>query len=44
MTKGRAFKELDAVIAWHPNQRNRLSVGTMTALESARFHFRGLTA
>jgi aminobenzoyl-glutamate utilization protein B len=44
MARGGAFKELDAVIAWHPNQKNRLSVGTATALESARFHFKGVTA
>lgn len=44
MARGGAFKEMDLVMAWHPATRNGVSLGTMTGLNSARFHFKGRTA
>lgn len=44
MAHGGAFKELDLSIAWHPGTRNMITTGTMTAVNSAKFHFKGVTA
>lgn len=44
MARGGAFRELDAAAAWHPASRNVLTTGSMTAMNSAKFHFRGVTA
>lgn len=44
MARGGAFKELDMVMAWHPSARNTITTGTMTGMNSAKFHFKGITA
>lgn len=44
MARGGAFKEMDIMMAWHPGTRNEVNLGRMTALNSARFHFKGRTA
>lgn len=44
MARGGAFTELDAVLAWHPGCRNHVTMGRMTALNTAKFHFKGVTA
>ena len=44
MARGGAFKELDMAFAWHPGADNQLTNGAMTALNSAKFHFKGKTA
>jgi len=44
MARDGAFRELDCAIAWHPGSRNSLTSGTMTALNTVRFHFTGVTA
>lgn len=44
MARGGAFKELDIALAWHPAGTNWFSTGSMTACNSAIFHFKGITA
>lgn len=44
MARAGAFRDLDAVIAWHPGTRNATTTGSMTATNSAKFHFKGVTA
>ena len=44
MARGGAFTELDAAFSWHGATANSLSTGTMTGLNSAVFHFKGITA
>jgi len=44
MARGGAFKDLDIVMAWHPSTRNSVSTGTLTGMNSAKFHFKGKTA
>lgn len=44
MARGGAFKELDIVFAWHPGTRNMISTGALTAMNSVKFHFQGVTA
>ncbi len=44
MARGGAFKELDCAIAFHPGAMNTVSIGTMTGLNSVKFHFKGRTA
>ncbi|NLY35885.1 MAG: amidohydrolase [Tissierellia bacterium] len=44
MARGGAFREMDVMMAWHPSTRNEVSLGTMTGLNSVRFHFKGRTA
>lgn len=44
MARGGAFTEIDIAIAWHPGITNELTLGTMTGLNSAKFHFKGRTA
>jgi len=44
MARGGAFKELDISLAWHPASVNLITMGRMTALNSVKFHFKGITA
>ncbi len=44
MARGGAFRDLDIVMAWHPGTRNEVSIGKLTAMNSAKFHFKGKTA
>lgn len=44
MARGGGFNEIDMSIAWHPGTRNSITTGTMTALNSAKFHFYGRTS
>lgn len=44
MARAGAFKELDAAISWHPSNFNMAMYGPNTALNSAKFHFKGKTA
>ncbi|MBR0131396.1 MAG: amidohydrolase [Firmicutes bacterium] len=44
MARGGAFKELDLAIAYHPGNNTSTSIGVMTGLNSAIFHFKGKTA
>lgn len=44
MARGGAFRELDAAIAWHPSTQNIVSLGTMSGINSATFHFKGVTS
>lgn len=47
MARGGAFRELDAAICYHPATKDfvvRGKLGSSNALNSARFHFHGVTA
>ena len=44
MARGGAFKELDLAFSWHGGALNEVSYGTMTGLNSAKFHFTGRTS
>ena len=44
MARGGAFDGIDMCIAWHPSNGDRISIGTQTALNTAKFHFKGRTA
>lgn len=44
MARNGAFTDLDIALAWHGGTRNSVNVGTMTGLNSAVFHFHGVTA
>ncbi len=44
MARGGAFRDLDLAIAWHGGKNNGLTIGTSTGLNSAVFHFHGVTA
>lgn len=44
MARGGAFKELDVSFAWHPGASNNITTGRMAAMNTARFHFKGITA
>lgn len=44
MARGGAFKDLDISFAWHPGTSNIVMRGTMTALNSFKFNFTGITA
>lgn len=44
MARNGAFRDLDMSMAFHPGTENGLSTGTSTALNSAIFHFHGITA
>lgn len=44
MAREGAFTDLDVAFSWHGSSSNNLSVGTMTGLNSAIFHFTGVTA
>lgn len=44
MARNGAFTDLDIALAWHGSTKNVINVGTMTGLNSAVFHFHGITA
>ena len=44
MAREGAFTDLDAAFSWHGATTNHLTTGTMTGLNSAVFHFHGITA
>lgn len=44
MARNGAFTDLDVALAWHGSTHNSVNVGTMTGLNSAVFHFHGITA
>ena len=44
MAREGAFKDIDCAFAWHGSSVNVVSMGTMTGLNSAIFHFKGRTA
>ncbi len=44
MARNGAFRDLDLAFAWHPYFSNYISDGTQTAMNSAKFHFKGVTA
>ncbi|HHX69496.1 MAG TPA: amidohydrolase [Gallicola sp.] len=44
MARGGAFTDLDVAFAWHPGTSNIVLRGVMTASNSFKFHFKGITA
>ncbi|MCL2339602.1 MAG: amidohydrolase, partial [Actinomycetia bacterium] len=44
MARGGAFTDLDCVVDFHPASTNVVSMGRSTAVYSANFHFKGITA
>jgi aminobenzoyl-glutamate utilization protein B len=44
MVRGGLFDDVDAVLAWHPGDRNDASPSTNLANKSAKFRFRGVSA
>lgn len=44
MARGGAFRDLDISMAWHPWASNYMTTGTMTGINTAKFHFKGQTA
>ena len=44
MARNGAFRDLDLVFSWHPFYNNYISAGIETAVNSAKFHFKGVTA
>ncbi len=44
MAREGAFRELDLSFAWHPGASNMVSLGSMAAMNTAKFHFKGITA
>ncbi len=44
MVRGGLFEDVDAVLAWHPGDRNDASPGDSLANLSAKFRFRGVSA
>lgn len=44
MAREGAFTDLDAAFSWHGSTTNHVTLGTMTGLNSAVFHFHGVTA
>ncbi len=44
MAREGAFADLDAAFSWHGSSKNMVTTGTMTGLNSAVFHFHGITA
>jgi len=44
MAREGAFADLDAAFSWHGSTTNHVTLGTMTGLNSAVFHFHGITA
>ena len=44
MARNGAFTELDLALAWHGSAMNGVNVGTSNGLNSAIFHFKGVTA
>lgn len=44
MAREGAFKELDISFGWHPMNHNEVRDSSMTAIETAKFHFKGITS
>ncbi|MCI8934735.1 MAG: amidohydrolase, partial [Clostridiaceae bacterium] len=44
MARNGAFTDLDVAFSWHGSSANMVTIGTMTGLNSAIFHFHGVTA
>lgn len=44
MARGGAFEGLDLAINFHPNKISEATIGTSTAVNSVKFHFKGKTA
>ncbi|WP_207204744.1 amidohydrolase [Miniphocaeibacter massiliensis] len=44
MARGGAFKDLDVSFSWHPGTSNIVMRGTMTAMNTFKLHFKGITA
>jgi len=44
MARGGAFRDLDLALAWHGSTRNMVPIGVATGLNSAIFHFKGVSA
>ncbi len=44
MARNGGFNEIDAAFSWHGSTNNNVTIGTMTGLNSAVFHFKGRTA
>ncbi|MCG8434576.1 MAG: amidohydrolase, partial [Gammaproteobacteria bacterium] len=44
MVREGLFKDVDAVLVWHPSDRNRAVANTSLANRSAKFRFRGVSA
>lgn len=44
MARAHVFDGIDAAFAYHPGEVNRVTLGTMTGLNSVKFHFKGITA
>ncbi len=44
MAREGAFTDLDVAFSWHGATTNNVTLGTMTGLNSAVFHFHGITA
>jgi aminobenzoyl-glutamate utilization protein B len=44
MVRAGLFRDVDAVVAWHPGDRNAVSAGTTLANVGAKFRFRGHSA
>lgn len=44
MAREGAFRELDIAFAFHPGANNDVTTGRMTAMNSAKFHFKGRSA
>ena len=44
MIRGGAFKDLDVAFSWHGGANHLLMDGSVTALNSVEFHFKGITA
>ena len=44
MLRAGLFDDVDAVVAWHPGDRNAVERGSTLANVTAKFRFRGLSA
>ncbi len=44
LTRAGLFSDVDAMLHWHPGDRNGVTWGTMLAVKSAKFRFRGYAA
>jgi aminobenzoyl-glutamate utilization protein B len=44
LTRNGTFSDIDAMLHWHPSSQNGVTWGTMLAVKSAKFRFRGYAA
>jgi len=44
MARGGAFQDIDISFAFHPDRTNSVNIGSSNAIDTAKFHFRGVTA